>query len=152
MKTLAHSRDREALRRRLRALGPESPRAWGRMSVQQMVCHLADAFRMALGQRAVTAERGVLPRTMLKWIVLYAPMHWPSGIRTSPEIDQCLGGTTPAGFAADVAVVLELMERTAAESHALTGLRHPVLGRMSEGQWLRWAYLHMDHHLRQFGA
>ncbi len=24
--------------------------------------------------------------------------------------------------------------------------------RMSQAAWLRWAYLHMDHHLRQFGA
>jgi len=29
---------------------------------------------------------------------------------------------------------------------------HPRLGRMSEREWLRWGYLHMDHHLRQFGA
>ena len=30
--------------------------------------------------------------------------------------------------------------------------RHPIFGRMSQRAWLRWAYLHMDHHLRQFGA
>jgi hypothetical protein len=27
-----------------------------------------------------------------------------------------------------------------------------VFGRMSQAAWLRWAYLHMDHHLRQFGV
>ena len=29
---------------------------------------------------------------------------------------------------------------------------HPIFGRMSEAEWLRWGYLHTDHHLRQFGA
>ena len=26
------------------------------------------------------------------------------------------------------------------------------LGTLSEAAWLRWAYLHTDHHLRQFGV
>jgi hypothetical protein len=29
---------------------------------------------------------------------------------------------------------------------------HPILGSMSRANWLRWAYLHIDHHLRQFGV
>jgi hypothetical protein len=28
---------------------------------------------------------------------------------------------------------------------------HPIFGKMSETDWMRWAYLHVDHHLRQFG-
>ena len=31
-------------------------------------------------------------------------------------------------------------------------VRHPFFGAMSPNQWLRWGYLHTDHHLRQFGA
>jgi len=27
-----------------------------------------------------------------------------------------------------------------------------MFGRLSDAAWLRWGYLHMDHHLRQFGA
>jgi uncharacterized protein DUF1569 len=33
----------------------------------------------------------------------------------------------------------------------LGGQVHPIFGPMSESAWLRWAYLHADHHLRQFG-
>ena len=29
---------------------------------------------------------------------------------------------------------------------------HPFFGAMSSSAWLRWGYLHMDHHLRQFGV
>jgi hypothetical protein len=28
---------------------------------------------------------------------------------------------------------------------------HPLFGPMSRAAWLRWGYLHLDHHLRQFG-
>jgi hypothetical protein len=28
---------------------------------------------------------------------------------------------------------------------------HPIFGRMTEAEWMRWGYLHTDHHLRQFG-
>ncbi len=28
---------------------------------------------------------------------------------------------------------------------------HPFFGAMSRQEWLRWGYLHADHHLRQFG-
>ena len=30
--------------------------------------------------------------------------------------------------------------------------RHPVLGPMTRANWMRWAWLHTDHHLRQFGV
>ena len=55
MKTLARERDQAEIFARLRQVRPDSVRRWGRMSVHQMVCHLADAHRMALGQKAATA-------------------------------------------------------------------------------------------------
>ena len=30
--------------------------------------------------------------------------------------------------------------------------RHPLFDEMSERDWMRWGYLHVDHHLRQFGV
>ena len=71
------------------------------MSAPQMVCHLADAFRMALGDRPVADIARLRDRTVIKWIALYVPAPWPPGIRTRPELDQVQGGgTTPGEFAA----------------------------------------------------
>ena len=28
---------------------------------------------------------------------------------------------------------------------------HPMFGPMTPEDWMRWGYLHADHHLRQFG-
>ncbi len=121
------------------------------MSAHEMVCHLTDGCRMAIGEKRVIAVGGLLPRALLKWIVLYGPLRWPAGIPTSPELDQRCGGTQPADFAADVAALETLLERMAGRSSG-EWPSHPVFGRMARRDWLRWGYLHADHHLRQFDA
>ena len=152
MKTLADANDRVSILGRLRGVRPDSARRWGRMSAHQMVCHLADNYRMALGQRAVASGPLPLPRALVKWGALYAPIPWPKGIPTSLETDQERGGTRPVAFAADLAQAMALLELVTTQTAMLARQPHPVFGRMSVGDWLRWGYLHTDHHLRQFGA
>ena len=152
MKTLARQRDKDEVLRRLKSVGLESPRRWGRMSVHQMVCHVSDAFRMAMGRKAVSPASGLLKRTIVKWIALHLPLPWPAGIPTSPEIDQEAGGTSPVVFAADVAELAVLVEIFTAPARSFAWQPHPIFGTLSDAAWLRWGYLHMDHHLRQFGA
>lgn len=152
MKSLARPRDKAEILRRLRTVRPECARRWGRMSAHQMVCHLSDAFRMVMGEKPVSHATGRLQRTIVKWVALYAPLPWPAGIRTRPEIDQERGGTGPADFAADVAQLEALVELFTAQPRSFDWSAHPVFGSMSDAAWLRWGYLHIDHHLRQFGA
>jgi hypothetical protein len=92
-------------------------------------------------------------RTVVKWVALYLPVRWPSGmVRTCPELDPEEGGTRPGEFQADVGEVEALLERLAGRTDESAWPRHPVFGAMSREAWLRWGYLHLDHHLRQFGA
>ena len=102
MKTLARQPDTVEILQRLRQVRPESIRRWGRMSSHQMVCHLIDACRMMTGEKQVSHATGLLQQTILKWIVLYVPLPWPTGILTRPEIDQELGGTRPVDFDGDL--------------------------------------------------
>ena len=120
------------------------------MSAHQMICHLADALFVANGETTATSATGLFQRTVIKWIALYAPFRWPPGIPTPVEIDQEVGGTRPQDFTSDVARVESLLRRFA-DASATCG-EHPVFGRMSTKAWLRWGYLHADHHLRQFGV
>ncbi len=153
MKTLARERDAAEVLGRLRSLRQDTVARWGHMSVHQMVCHLSDGYRLLTGELTSPPVATPLPRPMMKWIALYVPARWPAGIPTTPELDQTLGGTRPADFARDVAELETLLTKVAAErSGRLAGYVHPIFGRMSEPAWLRWAYLHADHHLRQFGV
>lgn len=153
MKTLAHERDAAEVRRRLGALRHDSVRRWGRMSAHQMVCHLSDGYRMLTGERTAQRVATPLPPPVMKWIALYAPWQWPTGILTTPELDPDAGGTPPVEFDEDVAELAKLLDHIARDRRGgLGGVVHPVFGRMSESAWLRWAYLHADHHFRQFGV
>jgi len=91
-------------------------------------------------------------RTVVKWIALYAPLPWPSGIMTRPEIEQGVGGTCPGDFAADVDDLARLIDTFVRDALEAPCPPHPIFGPLSEKAWLRWGYLHVDHHLRQFGA
>lgn len=151
MKTLAREPCKIEIVRRLNTVRPDSPRRWGRMSAHQMICHLGDAFLMMMGGKAVSGATVPMPRVLVKCIALYLPLRWPAGILTRPEIDQQCGGTKPVDFGADVARVEALLDVVTMPETRFES-EHPVFGRMSQDAWLRWGYLHMDHHLRQFGA
>ena len=152
MKTLAHERDRAEIVRRLATIRPDARALWGRMSAHQMVCHLSDSFRLALGRKAAKVVGGVLQRTVVKWIALYAPVRWPTELVTVPEVDQQVGGTRPIQFATDLAELSDLFNVFTSGEVEGGSPRHPIFGRLSRSAWLRWGYLHTDHHLRQFGA
>jgi len=149
MTTLERADVAASILERLRTLQPDSQARWGRMNAHQMVCHLSDAFQVPLGERVASPATGLFQRTLLKWIALYLPLRWPAGIQTRPEIDQECGGTRPAEFARDIAQLEMLLQAFLKQQTPRTP--HPIFGAMSEREWLRWGYLHADHHLRQFG-
>jgi hypothetical protein len=45
-----------------------------------------------------------------------------------------------------------LIERFSETGRRFDGLLQPLFGELTPYQWLRWGYLHADHHLRQFGV
>jgi hypothetical protein len=63
-----------------------------------------------------------------------------------------VGGTPPAELERDKGQLLKLIERFTTLPNGLEQQSHPFFGRMTEREWMRWGYLHTDHHLRQFGA
>ncbi len=153
MKTLAQADSVAEILRRLNSLEPTSAARWGRMSAPQMVRHLIDSAHVAFGDISASDASSVLQRTVVKWIALYAPLKWPADIPTRPELDQVLGqGSTPGDFGSDVAELAAMTRRMGAQPLDARWGRHPIFGTMSHAEWLRWAYLHTDHHLRQFGA
>ena len=151
MKTMARPADKAEIVRRLKLVRPDSTRRWGRMSPHQMVCHLSDAFRLVTHQKTASPATGLVQSTVIKWIALYAPCPWPPGYQTRPEMDQEGGGTAPGDFAADLAALESLVEQVTTAPKDYDWPAHPIFGGMSESAWMRWAYLHVDHHLRQFG-
>ena len=153
MKTLRHPADKKELLARLQSVSPASARRWGKMSAHQAICHLSDAFRLYMGLRAARPLPIPYPRVVLKWTALWAPIPWPRGFKTAPEMDQEAEGTRPTVFEEDVRALQRLVDRFTRQPRDFEWAQsHPHFGKMSETEWMRLAYLHVDHHLRQFGA
>jgi hypothetical protein len=152
MKTLSNPADKEEILRRLQTIEPGALRRWGKMSAHQMICHLADGCRMYIGEKKAKPAPGSLSGPILRWIAIWSPLPWPKGFPTPPEVDQQAGGTRPAQFEADKRALCELLERMTKRPKDFEWQPHPNFGQMSERSWMRLAYLHANHHLRQFGA
>jgi hypothetical protein len=150
-KTLANTVDCEDIRRRIAALTPESRRVWGSMSIGGMLCHLDDSYQLALGERGGELVKVPVPRGMVKYLALRLPIEWKRNMGTMPAVRQGAGGTVPGAFVDDRARLLATIARFCA-CPTLAAARHPFFDRMSADDWLRWGWLHADHHLRQFSA
>lgn len=150
MKTLARSEDFQSILLRLESLSADDAARWGRMNAHQMVCHLCDAMRVPLGEKVVSDEElRLMQRAVMKWAALYFPLKWPRGFPTRPEIDQCQLNGARDDFESDRRTAIALVPRL--RDAEVEGKRHPFFGPLKRAQWLRWGWLHADHHLRQFG-
>ena len=138
----------EEIRNRLAQLRADDPACWGKMSAGEMVCHLREGFRMAVGEKVAAPVKLPLPPKVVKWIALSMPVQWPKDLPTVKELKENMR-CRPQEFTQDYAGLCEALERFV----RTTGNRtpHPMFGAMKPRDWMRWGYLHTDHHLRQFG-
>ena len=117
------------------------------MSAPQMVCHLAESLKMALGDLPVASKNVPIRYPPLKQFIVYlAP--FPKNVPTAPE----LLARSPREWSADVADLQSLLNRFAARGAGSAWPEHPAFGKLSGRAWGVLVYRHMDHHLRQFGA
>jgi len=146
MKTIWQEETRDELRRRLGALRPDAPPRWGRFSALQMLAHLADSVRMALGDLEVAPVKLPIRYPPLKQLIVYW-LPFPKNAPTSPE----LVARRPADWEHERNAAGSLLERLASPPDGPRP-EHPAFGRLSEQAWGVLVYRHYDHHLRQFGV
>lgn len=152
MKNICHQKDFEETVNRIKRLTHDSKGLWGRMNVNQMICHVSDPIRGALGKREYKDAGSFLLHTVFKWVFLYV-MPFPKNLPTDPEFNQLKGTGTPVtNFDTDRQTLLQLLDQLNAKDETATLVRHPMFGNLSRWEWGRITYQHLDHHLRQFGA
>ncbi len=149
MKSLASAGVSSEMRERLMRLRAEDQALWGKMTAAQMVRHLSCAYEVAVGDRTVAPLKQPLPRPVMKWIALRSGLQWPKNVQTTPELIREIESDCGGNFETLVRETAERMEMVAKGTRWQS--EHPMFGPMSAEDWMRWGYLHADHHLRQFG-
>jgi hypothetical protein len=121
------------------------------MNVSQMLWHLSEAFRAALGDIPAPDRSNWFFHRVIRPFAFYAPFPWPKNGPTMPQFDAVrVAPRIDAAHNAQLEVLVTLIERCA--STAMDGKRHPVFGPLSQAEWQHWGWRHTDHHLRQFGS
>ena len=148
MKSIWETHAQREIHDRLETLTADRRGQWGKMTSQQMVCHLTESLRMALGDLKVAPKRLPIRYPPLKQLIIYvAP--FPKNAPTAPEL---IIGVTPNEMSRDIEVLQQQLDRFVARGPDATFADHPAFGTLTPRAWGVLVYRHMDHHLKQFGA
>jgi hypothetical protein len=146
-KTFWDATVREDICRRVERLTADSKPQWGKFNATEMLAHLNDAMRMAIGELPVQPKNLPIRYPPLKQLIIYA-LPFPKGAPTAPEL--IVRGSS-ADFAKEKAEFKGVAERLAQKRAGDVWPEHPAFGRLTHRAWGVLEYRHTDHHLRQFG-
>ncbi|CAN5466691.1 hypothetical protein BH10BAC6_BH10BAC6_14950 [soil metagenome] len=153
MKHLLQSATLLEILTRVAAVEEGQLRMWGTMSAHEMICHMTEYMQTANGSAAIE----VLPRPVRFVLRIFKPIilrmnSIPKNARTAKGWATALGeGLQPSDFERDQQVLLHLVRQFRARNPKAMEAMHPFFGPVTNEVWARMAYIHFDHHLRQFG-
>jgi hypothetical protein len=152
MKSILNASDKSGIIERIYNLKIDSQNLWGKMNVNEMLCHVTDQIKMATGHIDTKYRGNFVLNTIVKWLSL-SLLPVPKGkIQTAKELNQEKDGTRPVGFDLDRDQLVKVIGDFDSTYPANSKIVHPVFGSMNMKQWGRLVYIHLDHHLRQFGV
>ncbi len=132
---------------RIDNLRPVQKPKFGKMNVNQVICHCADAFRMAIGEMRAEEYGKVEPSEILALARAGKSVPVPKGF------DQVKGeGTQPGEFLEDVATLKNYLIKFSKLPDDFIYAEHPFFGYMEKQRWDSLMEYHLDHHLKQFGV
>lgn len=133
---------------RIMKLQPDSSALWGNFTVGDMMFHCATIQNTVL-QSPPNKHKPTMRQRLLRIVVLNVMKHLPQGIKTSskylkPKEDKTL-------FEDERKRLIESVNNVTEHKEKIYGT-HPMLGPLDTSGWRRMLYMHLDHHLRQFGV
>jgi Protein of unknown function (DUF1569) len=135
--------------RRFEQLSPSSHGLWGKMQVTEMLLHCELANTYIVEDKSLYRRPG-LKKRLLTFAALHLISKFPHN-RKGPERLYTRGRIDPAEFEKQQKASIKSITRLANHKEPITSL-HAGLGFLSRREWGIISWMHMDHHLRQFGV
>jgi len=142
---------RNELINRLDKLKPDMPPLWGKMTSEQMLSHLNDAFRCAMGMKSLQTNGYPSWLQYPARLIFVHWIKWPKGLPAPPEFQADRGGSSPRDLETERAFLKTMLD-VFCERPEDKFTPHPVFGKMNKKDYGKMLYKHSDHHLRQFGV
>ena len=147
MRSIWNEADARAIRQRIGQLRPDAPARWGKFTAPQMVCHITDGLKMAMGEIDIPPRPGPLRYFPIKQLIIYV-LPFPKGAPTAKE----LLARRAVVWGDELAQLTETFDRFVAMRDRTGWPDHPAFGSMQPKILGVLVYRHLDHHLTQFGA
>jgi hypothetical protein len=149
MNSLFESNSAAGIIYRLAKLHPNTKSLWGKMNVSQMLAHCQVPLQAALGEKQFkrTFFGFVFGRIGKKRFMKEGPFkrNLPTDPRFVVRDDR--------DFDKEKKQLQVLIHRFAtADPPTIAKKRHPFFGNMTQEEWGKLQWKHLDHHLRQFGV
>jgi hypothetical protein len=122
---------------------------WGKMTVTEMLFHCNLANTQILEEQ-MAFQPPTFKQRLLKILGLYLLPTFPRN-RKGAERNDTKGHIDSSRFDEQLKQLIGILQRFPEHTGPMT-LVHPAFGMLTRRQWGRAAWMHMDHHLRQFGV
>ena len=150
MKTLFERATLDEVAGRLAQLRAESERRWGKMSAAQMLAHCSATMEMAVGM--TLPPRRFIGR-LVGPIAKKAIITDGKPFRHNSPSDKSLIIHDDRDFETERERLCALLDRfQAGGPEGCTRHPHSFFGSLTPPEWAAFMYIHLDHHLQQFGV
>lgn len=136
---------------RLKKLSVNSKPQWGNMTAVEMMRHCTEAINLTLQTRPPSNHNSTFRQKLNKFLILHFIKKIPKGKQAPKQINMALRPFTLDTFENEQANYHEALQRF--KTHKTPILNsHPYFGKMINKQWGIVTWMHLDHHMRQFGV
>jgi hypothetical protein len=131
---------------RVNRLTPASERQWGKMDVAQMLAHCQMPLGVAIGRHKLKANFFIQIIGKMVKKKLFDEQPFKPNLPT----DNSFKMTSPKDFEKEKMALIEMVGDFTTSN--ISGEPHPFFGKLTNDQWSKGTWKHLDHHLRQFGV
>lgn len=146
IKNLFDSAVKEELIARINNLQTNSQHQWGKMDVAQMLTHVQQPLKVAYGELNPKGNFIIRALSVFFKSNLYNDKPFARNLPT----DKTFKIADTRNFLDEKEKLIQLVNKFSPEK--LTTQPHPVFGKLTQEQWSKSQWKHLDHHLQQFGV
>lgn len=140
----------DAMIRRVGTLTALSQPQWGSMSSTQMLQHCRQV-NQAILTGEISNRRPAIKERLLKFLILGFLGRLPKHAQQPLQLKQLASSEPLLSFETERDKLIETIR--AFTGHSLPdGLAHPVFGPLTSSECGYFSWIHLSHHLRQFGV